>query len=164
VQTLAHRMVVVSLAGDVDGDCLLSTRILDVHCLPPHTLVHFDATRVEFIDSSGLSVLVTSASEVRQRGGFVSMRASDPVRRVVELCRLGPSLGLPALLPGAAPRRNVGSRRPIARGPVSRDRRSSTSDASGPTEPVEEAGRALHALGGIQALRRDVRPASGLAL
>jgi ABC-type transporter Mla MlaB component len=124
VQTLAHRMIVVSLAACFDGDCLLSTPILDVHGLPLHTLVHFDATRVEFIDSSGLSVLVTLASDVRRSGGFVSMRASDRVRRVVELCRLGPSLGLPPLLPGAGQRRHVGSRRPITRGPVSSDRRS----------------------------------------
>jgi anti-anti-sigma factor len=123
VRAMAHRLTVVDLSRELDASLLLARTLLDQLELQPQLVVHFDATRVDFVDSSGLAALAIAATAVRQHGGFVSMRASASARRVIELCRMGPSLGLPALLPGVTPSRSGSARRPVTRGPVSRDRR-----------------------------------------
>jgi anti-sigma B factor antagonist len=49
------------------------------------TQVALDLSRVEFIDSSGLSVLIAGLKRLRERGGDLSLRAaSAQARRVLE--------------------------------------------------------------------------------
>ncbi|HEX4539292.1 MAG TPA: STAS domain-containing protein [Acidimicrobiales bacterium] len=59
-----------------------------------HTRVAIDLGSVEFIDSSGLGVLVGSLRRLREDGGDLVLRAaSPPVTRILELT------GLDGLLP-----------------------------------------------------------------
>jgi len=52
-------------------------------------LLAFDLSAVEFVDSSGLSVLVTAVKKARSAGGDVALVAlSDSVRSLIELTRL----------------------------------------------------------------------------
>ena len=49
----------------------------------------FDMSEVGFVDSSGLSVLVTAARKTRAAGGDVALAGiTDPVRSLIELTRL----------------------------------------------------------------------------
>ena len=49
----------------------------------------FDLSGVDFVDSSGLSVLVTAVKRARSEGGDVALVSlSDPVRSLIELTRL----------------------------------------------------------------------------
>jgi anti-anti-sigma factor len=63
-----------------------------------HSLVALDLGSVEFMDSTGLGVLVGSIQRLRERGGDLVLRSASPaVVRILEIS------GLDRLLPPAGP-------------------------------------------------------------
>lgn len=62
-----------------------------------HTRVAVDLAAVEFIDSSGLGVLVGSLQRLREDGGDLMLRAASPaVARILELTGLDGLLPVPS--------------------------------------------------------------------
>ena len=53
------------------------------------TLVTVDLSQLAFIDSTGLSVLITSLKQLRQQGGDMALRSPGPsTRKVLEITGL----------------------------------------------------------------------------
>lgn len=66
-----------------------------------HSLVALDLEAVEFIDSTGLGVLVGSVRRLRDEGGDLILRAASPaVTRILEMTGLGNVLPLASPIPG----------------------------------------------------------------
>lgn len=81
-------MTLISLRGDVDADSVLALRVVFDE-LDPGSRVLVDMQQVEFMDSSGLNVLVAQALEMGEASG--SLRIGNPsagVHRVVEVTGL----------------------------------------------------------------------------
>src|SRR5512140_2328990 len=81
---------IVSLSGPLDASVALDARkelkeVFD----GGKNLVVIDLGEVSFVDSSGLSVLVTALKTARGAGGDVVLsRLNPPVRSILELTRL----------------------------------------------------------------------------
>ena len=53
------------------------------------TAVTVDLSRLEFVDSTGLSVLITGLKRLREKGGDMALRSPNPgTRRVLEITGL----------------------------------------------------------------------------
>jgi len=88
--TLADGHAVVALRGELD----LSTAPVLTRCLAPvigshPSAVILDLGELEFIDSTGLTLIVRAWNELRTHEGTLGLaHASPPVRRVLELVGL----------------------------------------------------------------------------
>lgn len=81
---------VISLIGDLDYQTArnLRDKILELHSQGVNNLV-LDMACLDFIDSSGLSVLVASMKRLRVSDGNLTLRSpSDQTRRVLEVSGL----------------------------------------------------------------------------
>ena len=81
-------MTLISLRGDVDADSVLALQVV-LDELDPGDRVLIDMEQVDFMDSSGVNVLITQALLMGQAGG--SLRIDNPsigVHRVVEVTGL----------------------------------------------------------------------------
>ena len=88
--TVAHvaDAVVVTVEGEVDMASIPALRVALDDVESDHELI-LDCSGVTFMDSSGLSVLVTLWSRLQERGGSLHVRNPSPaVRRVMELTGL----------------------------------------------------------------------------
>jgi anti-anti-sigma factor len=94
VEAITNRLTLIRVVGDLDLRTVQTDSTLTRLRLAPPRYLRIDATQATFIDSHGLAALAAIALAVRQRGGSVSMKASAPVRRVVELCGVAEHLGL----------------------------------------------------------------------
>ena len=84
----ADGSVVVTLAGELDMASVPALRASLDDIEPSQRLV-LDCAAVTFMDSSGLSLLVTLWSRLVESGGSLQVRQpSPPVRRVMELTGL----------------------------------------------------------------------------
>ena len=95
---------VLTLAGDVDMHTVQSV-VQPVEELlrdPPHDLV-VDLSGVEFIDSSGIALLVKVYTRVVREGeGTMRVERSSPVaRRLLEVCGLLETFGMNGTSPPA---------------------------------------------------------------
>jgi anti-sigma B factor antagonist len=82
---------VVSLAGELDLDTVpkLRTALAPVLDETSTTNVTFDMRELEFIDSTGLRVLVDVVSRLGERGGKLAIRSPRPsTLKVLEICGL----------------------------------------------------------------------------
>ena len=67
-------MTLISLRGDVDADSVLALRVVFDE-LDPSSRVLVDMQQVDFMDSSGLNVLVAQALEMGEAGGSLRIPA-----------------------------------------------------------------------------------------
>ena len=84
----AMGMTLISLRGDVDADSVLALQVV-LDDLDFDNCVVVDMQQVDFIDSTGLNVLISQALLMGQAGG--SLRIGNPsvgVHRVVEVIGL----------------------------------------------------------------------------
>lgn len=87
---------VIELVGDLDFHTArrLRERLLDLHGEGVNDVV-LDMSDLEFIDSSGLSVLVAGLKRLRSGGGDLTLRSvSDQTRRVLEVSGLSRVLSI----------------------------------------------------------------------
>ncbi|HUR17770.1 MAG TPA: STAS domain-containing protein [Acidimicrobiales bacterium] len=83
--------VVVGVAGDLDcaTAATLEERLGDLLTDQGNLTVVLDLADMTFIDSSGLSVLMTAYRHLRKRGGVLSLRRPSPsTRKVFEITGL----------------------------------------------------------------------------
>jgi anti-sigma B factor antagonist len=84
----------VSFAGDVDIDV---TEIMEeqVHpALSPFSLIEIDFSEVDFVDSSGIGLLITLVQTLQDKGSSVQIKRVKPdVWEVFELLQLHEILG-----------------------------------------------------------------------
>ena len=82
---------VVTLSGDVDvyTSARLRERLLDlIHHARPRLVI--DLANLDFVDSTGLGMLVAVAERVRRAGGEMALRSpTASTRRVIEITGLG---------------------------------------------------------------------------
>ena len=86
----AERAYEVHLLGELDMSTatLLRERLLDLATEGP-TQVTVDLSELAFVDSTGLSVLITGLKRFRQQGGDMALRSPNPAtRRVLEITGL----------------------------------------------------------------------------
>jgi len=81
---------VVTVAGAVDVNSCRTLREELVHLIDGGvTTVVLDLEHMEFVDSTGLDVLVGAQKRLRQRGGELVLRSPRPAaRKVLEITRL----------------------------------------------------------------------------
>lgn len=87
---------VIELAGDLDFHTArqLREKLLELHTQGV-TAVVLDLGELEFIDSSGLSVLVAGLKRLRNSGGDLTLRSvSSQTRRVLEVSGLSRVLSI----------------------------------------------------------------------
>lgn len=92
----------LELGGELDsGSSLKASQTINQLGEDVRRLV-VDLTRLDFIDSTGLSLLLNLHRRVVRRGGRLSVACPPgPVRRVFEVTRLEDTLRLRASLPAA---------------------------------------------------------------
>ncbi|MGA4545519.1 STAS domain-containing protein [Uniformispora flossi] len=85
---------VVTVSGDLDfGTADDLARQLAAPASDGIRRVVLDMTAVEYMDSTGLRVLLTAARELRAAGGDLRLAAArDDVLRIIELTQVGPLL------------------------------------------------------------------------
>ncbi len=87
VVTRSGSRVVVTLAGELDlatADSLRRRLRTLVQAAPPPSRLVLDAADLEFVDASGISVLLNARRSLADRGGELVLRSpSRLVRRVV---------------------------------------------------------------------------------
>jgi len=89
-------MTVVELVGDLDFQTArqLREKLIEFHAEGIND-VCLDMGELEFIDSSGLSVLVAGLKRLRNGGGDLTLRSvSDQTRRVLEVSGLSRVLSI----------------------------------------------------------------------
>ena len=93
------------MEGDVDAAGTAQLRAEIDRLARAGSDVVLDLTRVGYIDSSGVRVLVEAGAELAAAGLVLRLRASPeaPARRVIELCGLGRTPGM-AIEEDGAPR------------------------------------------------------------
>lgn len=81
---------VVTVAGDIDITSCRRLREVLVRLIDAGvTTVVLDLAHMDFVDSTGLDVLVGAQKRLRQRGGELVLRSPRPAaRRVLEITRL----------------------------------------------------------------------------
>ncbi len=81
---------IVRLTGSLDASATQKVREeLDGLCQSDRPKIIIDLEKVQFIDSSGLSVLVATLKKARNKGGdVVLINLSSSVRSIIELTRL----------------------------------------------------------------------------
>jgi anti-anti-sigma factor len=81
-------IVVVTLAGEIDLDTVpILAAVLDNVTPDRHVVV--DCAAVQFIDSTGLQLIISQLQRMTQAGGSLRLRhTSFPVRNVVEITGL----------------------------------------------------------------------------
>ncbi|HEX2179349.1 MAG TPA: STAS domain-containing protein [Actinomycetota bacterium] len=87
---------IIGLVGDLDFHTArrLREQLLASHADGIHDVV-LDMTELEFIDSSGLSVLVAGLKRLRDSGGSLTLRSvPDQTRRVLEVSGLSRVLSI----------------------------------------------------------------------
>ena len=98
------RAALLTLAGDFDMHTVQSVAqpVEDLLQDPPHDLV-VDLTGVEFIDSSGIALLVKVYTRVVREGeGTMRVERTSPVaRRLLEVCGLLETFGIDGTRPSA---------------------------------------------------------------
>lgn len=78
-----------TVRGEIDAHTAPAVRDAGDSMLASHGSARFDLSGVEFIDSSGLGVLVALTSSARDAGGDVTLVApSKPVVRLLEISGL----------------------------------------------------------------------------
>jgi len=87
---------VVSLGGEMDTHTAPRVReMLEGTFATPFPTIVIDATELQFLDSSGISVLLRLRQRALEAGGSLRLRAASPaVRRVIEITGLVDVLGL----------------------------------------------------------------------
>ncbi|WP_329274759.1 STAS domain-containing protein [Streptomyces sp. NBC_00691] len=87
VETRDARTAVLSVAGELDLDTAdrLDDHLAEQFGQGRHHLV-LDLTALEFMDSSGLNVLIRSVHRAREAGGDLYLAAPNPaVRRILDI-------------------------------------------------------------------------------
>lgn len=93
----APENVTLHLDGELDlsTQSLLSDEIRLILSAPETLHVTIDATRLEFMDSTGLAVLLALSEELGRREGTVTLTSPRPVvRRVITISGVDDRLGL----------------------------------------------------------------------
>jgi anti-sigma B factor antagonist len=98
----SHRTIVVDVCGELDlstadtlRDALLQVRF------DRGVTVHVDLSRLDFLDSSGMGVLVAACRRVTAAGGAFAVCCDEGgVRRSLEIAGLREFLGLDQIPPG----------------------------------------------------------------
>lgn len=94
--TTTPEMVVVALVGELDISSAprVEKELGIVEAAAPATIV-LDLSQLEFMDSTGLRIVVSGDARARQRGGrFVVVRGPEPVQRIFRITRLDDRLDL----------------------------------------------------------------------
>lgn len=89
-------MVVLSLRGELDISSAprVEKELSRLEAPGPATLV-FDLTELEFMDSTGLRIVVSGDARARQRGGrFAVVRGPEAVQRIFRITRLDERLDM----------------------------------------------------------------------
>ena len=89
-------MVVLALTGELDISSAprVEKELARLEAPGPQTLV-FDLSRLEFMDSTGLRIVVSGDARARQRGGrFAVVRGPEPVQRIFRITRLDERLDM----------------------------------------------------------------------
>ena len=97
------RYAVVHIAGDVDmsSSAQLRARLIDLIDAGQHHLI-LDLDHVDFLDSTGLAVLVATAHRLRARGGSLCLVSSrDAVLLPLRITGLAPAFTIHAALADA---------------------------------------------------------------
>jgi len=84
--------VVLGVSGELDGSTSAELRrsLLDLIDDQGHLKVDLDLSGLEFIDSSGIQVLVDAHRRLEAKGGLLTLRSpSSHTCRVFEICGLG---------------------------------------------------------------------------
>jgi anti-anti-sigma factor len=90
-------VITLAVAGELDllTAPKLAARVGGLVRREPGDVV-VDLAETQFIDSTGLAVLLNVQRRLERRGRHLRVRCDDgPVRRVIELARLEETLGLP---------------------------------------------------------------------
>ena len=84
------RAIILSLAGEIDMKCSSGLRGKFMELFRSKPLVFIvDMTEVEFMDSSGLAILVEALKWCRQNGGELKLAGmAQSVRNIFEISRL----------------------------------------------------------------------------
>lgn len=86
-----HRLIVVELDGEIDDHMSQSLRYEIDKKILSHgaTNVAFDFSRVEFMDSSGIGIIIGRYKKVSALGGQVIIYGMNPnIRRLLEMANL----------------------------------------------------------------------------
>ena len=89
-------MVVVSLTGELDISSAprVEKELARVEAGHPETVV-FDLSKLEFMDSTGLRIVVSGDARARHRGGrFAVVRGPEAVQRIFRITRLDERLDM----------------------------------------------------------------------
>ena len=87
--TIEQTDTTMSVRGEIDAHTAPRVRAAGEALLADHGSLRFDLSGVEFIDSSGLGVLVALTSSARGTGGDVTLMApSKPVVRLLQISGL----------------------------------------------------------------------------
>ncbi|MDQ1396152.1 MAG: anti-sigma factor antagonist [Acidimicrobiaceae bacterium] len=82
--------VVAQLAGELDLSCAAAARERIFDAIEPGGTLVLDLRSLEFMDSSGLGVLIASLAKAREAGGrLIVANPSNRVYRLIETSRLG---------------------------------------------------------------------------
>ena len=94
VEHIEPDITVIKLFGDLDAAEMSATReLLLGEVVLPNRAVLVDLSEVPFIDSSGISLLVSANREAETSSGHLALVApTDAVREVLELERTAPAL------------------------------------------------------------------------
>ena len=82
--------VIIELAGEIDMKCSakIKSKFKEVFRNKPHTVI-VDMTKVSFMDSSGLAVLVGALKQSRINNGELKLAGlTKDVKAIFEICRL----------------------------------------------------------------------------
>lgn len=80
---------VIGVAGDLDySECAAFRIAIDrmLHSMPPSLVVDFSA--IEYLDSSGLGLLLSLSREYQEAGGRLVLVTNETVDSVLEMTRL----------------------------------------------------------------------------
>jgi anti-sigma B factor antagonist len=95
--TAVEHHALITVVGEVDIATSAQLRDACLEALDLGGDVELDLGAVQFLDSSGISVLVQTRQRVDRLGRRFAIRAaSRPVRRVLEISGLDGALGIPA--------------------------------------------------------------------
>jgi anti-sigma B factor antagonist len=86
--THADRISVVTVTGEIDVDSMLALQA-PLSELSPQSHIVLDMSRVRFMDSSGLKVILGQRIKMTEAGGSIHIRHASPaVQRVVQVSGL----------------------------------------------------------------------------
>jgi anti-sigma B factor antagonist len=111
------RRTVLAIEGTLDvATCEQATRAIQRHIEEQQGDVFLDASRLNFIDSKGVGVLLGAVKAVRDRSARIYLQnPTVPVQKILDLCGLTPLFPAPAPPEPAEERQPAAAARPASR-------------------------------------------------